>query len=171
MVTEDFNRTLEIWIKDLESVNFVQLCTKPSCNSWSLGQVYMHLIEATYYYLEQVKICVSYEAHVLEEMSADAKIMFHNNAFPDEIIEGPPSNAATHQPTSKEKLISDLLKLKEDMNQVTRLISSSSCKGKTKHSGLNYFTAREWLQFAEMHFRHHVKQKERIDAFLKSNLS
>ena len=27
--------------------------------------------------------------------------------------------------------------------------------GKTKHPGLNYFTAKEWLQFAEMHLRHH----------------
>jgi len=171
MVIEDFNRTLEIWIKELGSVNFVQLCTKLSSNSWSLGQVSMHRFESTYFYLDQVRRCVSSDDHVQEEMLREAKIMFHNNVFPDEQIEGPPSNDATPQPNSKEELISDLSKLKEEINQVARLISSSSCKGKTKHPWLNYFTAREWLQFAEMHFRHHVKQKEGIDAFLKSNLS
>jgi DinB superfamily len=171
MIVKDFNRTLDSWINGLQSINFVQLCTKPSSNSWSLGQVSMHLLESTYYYLDQARACASSDDHVQEEMSPEAKIMFRNNAFPDEIIEGPPSNAATPQPTNKEELLSDLLKLKTEINQVAQLISSSSCKGKEKHPGLNYFDAREWLQFAEMHFRHHVKQKERINEFLKSNLS
>lgn len=171
MVIEEFNRTLDSWINGLESINFVQLCAKPSPNGWSLGQLSMHLLESTHYYLDQARRCASSDDHVQEEMTPEAKIMFRNNAFPDEIIEGPPSNAATRQPTSREELIIDLFKLKEDINQVARLISSSSFKGKTKHPGLNSFNAREWLQFAEMHFRHHVKQKERIDAFLNSNLS
>jgi hypothetical protein len=41
--------------------------------------------------------------------------------------------------------------------------------GKTKYPGLNYFTAKEWLQFAGIHLRHHLKQKKRIDDFLKNN--
>jgi hypothetical protein len=39
--------------------------------------------------------------------------------------------------------------------------------GKTKHPGSNYFTAKEWLQFAEIHLRHHLKQKKRIDDFFE----
>jgi DinB superfamily len=171
MVNQDFIRVLEIWIKELEAFNFDQLCAKPSSHSWSLGQVSMHLLESTQYYLDQAMRCALSDDYVQEEMSSEAKIMFSNNAFPDEIIEGPPSNEATKQPTSKLELIRDLLKLKEEVNQVSRLISSSSRKGKTKHPGLNYFSSKEWFQFADMHFRHHLKQKERIEAFLKSNLS
>jgi len=169
MVIEDFNQVLDSYVKELERYTFIQICTKPFPTSWSLGQVSMHLLEATHYYLDQARRCASSDDQAHEEMSPEAKIMFQNNAFPDEVMKGPPSNAATPQPTSKEKLLSDLLKLKEEMNQVTRLISSSSCKGKTKHPGLNYFNANEWLQFAQMHFCHHEKQKERIDVFLKSN--
>lgn len=53
------------------------------------------------------------------------------------------------------------------MNNVEMLISKSPFKGKTKHPGLDYFSAIEWLQFAEMHLRHHLRQKKRIDHFLK----
>ncbi|HEV9036934.1 MAG TPA: hypothetical protein VGQ51_09945 [Puia sp.] len=38
--------------------------------------------------------------------------------------------------------------------------------GKTRHPGLHYFNSLEWLQFAEMHMRHHFRQKKRIDACL-----
>jgi len=51
------------------------------------------------------------------------------------------------------------------MKQAALLISKSNHKGKTKHPGLNYFSADEWFRFAEMHFRHHERQKKRIDDF------
>jgi hypothetical protein len=38
--------------------------------------------------------------------------------------------------------------------------------GKTRHPGLLYFSALEWLRFAEMHMRHHFRQKKRIDEAL-----
>jgi len=64
-------------------------------------------------------------------------------------------------------LKSSLLNVKAEMNRAAILISKSSFKGKTKHPGLHYFSATEWLQFAEMHFRHHLRQKKRIEDFLK----
>jgi len=54
-----------------------------------------------------------------------------------------------------------------EMEQAAELISSNQPKGKSKHPGLGYFSAEEWLQFAEMHFRHHLTQKKLIDNYLK----
>ena len=161
-----FNYTLHSWIEEVERSNFARLCAKPSPAGWSLGQVSMHLIEATTFYLEQAEICLSSDNNGFEQMSPEAEVMFSNNAFPDELIEGPPSNADTQQPQSKEALINDLLALKEKVNRVATLISVSDSNGKTKHPGLKYFNAVQWFQFAEMHFRHHLKQKERIEALL-----
>lgn len=169
MLIEDFNHTIDIWIKELEPYDFIQLYTKPSPKSWSLGQVYMHLIDETNYYIEQIKICVSTNDNVIEEASPDAKTMFLNNDFPDEVIEGAPTNLYIPQPQNKEQLMTCLMKLKDEMNNVQILISKSLFKGKTKHPGLNYFNASEWFQFGEMHFRHHLRQKKRIDDFLKIN--
>ena len=167
MITADFDRTLDNWIQGLEQYDFNQLCVKASPSSWSIGQVFMHLIENTNYYIEQIRICVSTNDHENEEASPHGRNMFYNNEFPDEILEGPSENSRTPQPESKEDLMRSLLKLREEMKVIEGLLSQSTYRGKTKHPGLNYFNAKEWLQFADMHFRHHLRQKKRIDAFLK----
>jgi hypothetical protein len=51
--------------------------------------------------------------------------------------------------------------LKQDINDFAAALASNNFKGKIKHPGFDYFSASEWLQFAEMHMRHHLKQKER----------
>ncbi|MDP4261775.1 MAG: DinB family protein [Bacteroidota bacterium] len=167
MLIEDFNQTLDTWIKELEKYSFTQLSVKPSPTSWSIGQVYMHLIGATSYFIKQMQICASTNDHAEEETSVNAKAMFLNNAFPDAILEGPPSNADTPPPVSKEQLTEGLNHLKDEINKTAALVSKSQYKGKTKHFGLGYFNANEWMQFAEMHLRHHLRQKKRVDDYIK----
>ncbi|MEO6454494.1 MAG: DinB family protein, partial [Ginsengibacter sp.] len=91
MLIEDFNHTIDVWIKELEQYDLTQLCAKPSPNNWSLGQLYMHLIDDTNYYFEQIKICLFTNDNVSEQVSPAAKTMFLNNSFPDELIEGAPA--------------------------------------------------------------------------------
>jgi hypothetical protein len=168
MLINDFNHAIDIWIEALNQYSFVQLYTKPSPESWSMGQVYKHLIENTLYYAEQIRICLSSNDNEVQEASAAAKILFQNNDFPDQLIEGPPANQDTPQPRSKEELIHALHALKDEMNHLYPQIEKTNFKGKTKHPGLLYFNAGEWFQFAAMHFRHHLRQKKRIDEFLKN---
>jgi DinB superfamily len=169
MPIEILNRTLDFFVNELSKYTFPQLLAKPSPDHWSLGQMYTHLIDDAGFYVEQIKICAETNDHADEEMSANAKEMFRNNAFPDEKIEGSPSNAFIPQPKSKEKLMIALLHLKKELNDAAVLISATPVKGKSKHPGLNYFSAEEWLQFADMHFRHHLRQKKRLDDFLTAS--
>lgn len=167
MLIDDFNHIVDYWIIELNRYTFEQVCTKPSAESWSLGQLYMHLLENTDFYIDQMSICISNNNDSNKEATEEAKNMFHNNDFPDQLIEGPPENASTPQPTSAGQLHTDMISLKKKMNEVASLMAKSSFKGKTKHPGLHYFGAKDWLQFAEMHFRHHLRQKARIDIFLQ----
>lgn len=164
-----FNQTIDTWIKELEQYNLTQLLAKPSATHWSMGQLYMHLIQSTRYFIKQIQISASSNDNTNEEAFAAAKTMFSNNDFPDALLEGPPTNAATPQPASKEQLVTELTNLKEEIKNAEALIAKSQFNGKTKHFGLGYFTAGEWLQFAEMHFRHHLRQKKRLDNFLKES--
>src|SRR5215211_4020516 len=118
MMSENFQNTIHFWIDELERYDFDQLCAKPAPNSWSLGQVYMHLIENTIWFMGQVKTCISANENAIRDSSPAAKIMFLNNSFPDEILEGPPENASTPQPENKEQLMSELLNLKDEINHV-----------------------------------------------------
>ena len=165
MLIERFNYTIDIWINTIQQYSFKQLCMQPDANNWSIGQVCMHLINDTNWFIEQIEMCVSENNNADEIMLPFAQTMFLNNSFPDERLSNP-ANVNMPQPQSKKILLQLFINLKKDMNKVAAQIKSSKAKGKTKHPGFNYFNADEWLQFSEMHLRHHLKQKKRIDAFL-----
>jgi len=166
MLINDFNRTIDIWIHSIQQYNFEQLCTQPDANSWSVGQVCMHLANDTNWFIEQIKICVSNNENTDKTMLPFAQTMFLCNSFPDERLTNP-ANVNMPQPASKEALLQLFINLKKDMNDAAMQIAISKSTGKTKHPGLHYFNANEWLQFSEMHLRHHLKQKERIEILLK----
>ncbi|HMG68427.1 MAG TPA: DinB family protein [Chitinophagaceae bacterium] len=164
---EEFKLTIDFWISELKKYDLDQLCTRPSAESWSLGQLYIHLINDTTFFIEQVKTCVSTNDNESENALPFAKKIFLENEFPNEVIIGAPSNALIPQPENKEQLIEGLVNLKKEIIKAENLISRSKFKGKTKHPGLDYFSAMEWLRFGELHFHHHLRQKKRIDMFLK----
>ena len=154
------------WHKTFDERSFEDLLLKPSPTSWSLGQLGMHLVESSRWHLKQVEICLNSDDHADGEMTSNGKAMFAQGAFPDQLIEGPPSNAVTPQPQSKEALLQLLADLQRDLEAIGKKIAVSTSRGKTKHPSLHYFNAREWFQFIDMHLRHHLRQRSRIEAFL-----
>ena len=165
MFITDFNQTIDTWIMAIRQYSYKQLCTHPNENSWSIGQVCMHLLSDTNWFIEQIKICVANNDNTDKTMEPFAQSLFNANSFPDKKLTNP-ANVNIPQPQSKETLLQLFIQLKKDMNDVSFQIVNSNWKGKTKHPGFNYFNANEWLQFAEMHLRHHLKQKIRIEKFL-----
>jgi len=129
----------------------------------------MHLVQATGYFIRQIRACTTSNDNQEAEAYPEARSMFANNDLPDTLLDGPPSNATTPQPISKEQLIDDLKKIKDEIKNAELQIAQTPFKGKVKHFALGYFTAYEWLQFTEMHFRHHLRQKRRLDDFLNAN--
>jgi len=57
-----FNQTIDDWISELESYRLEKLLLKPTPESWSLGQLYIHLIDQTKYYFEQIEDCLDQNA-------------------------------------------------------------------------------------------------------------
>ncbi|MEX6686812.1 DinB family protein [Danxiaibacter flavus] len=163
----DFNNTIDAWIAELGTFDFEKLITKPDAESWSLGQVYMHLINETDYYIEQIEASTNNNANLSQEMTDIGKSMFRSNAFPEVKIKGDPASTdKIQQPQSKTGLHDDMLALKQRMNRAAQSLVNTTATGKTQHPGLGYFSGPEWLQFADMHLRHHLRQKERIKNFL-----
>ncbi len=170
MIINDFNASIDRWIGELEPKTFDQICAKPNPRSWSLGQTSMHLVETTHYFLQQAVVCAATNDSETEQKSATAANRFENNAFPNGVFAGPPSNDFTPQPESKEQLLQSLHTLKVYISTADGLISSSAYRGKTPHPTFGYFNASEWLHYAEMHFRHHFRQASRIKEFLKDKV-
>jgi hypothetical protein len=161
-VLQQFNHTIGHFIKALDNYTLEQICRQPQPGRWSLGQMYRHIIDDTAWFVQQMKACLATTHHINESMHEDAQAMFAANAFPDILIEGPATNTYIPQPPSKDELLQELLTIQNEVNS----LDFSAPSGKTLHPGLLYFNATEWLQFAEMHIRHHFRQKQRIDNYL-----
>ncbi|SDL74188.1 DinB family protein [Siphonobacter aquaeclarae] len=164
---QQFNETIGQWIGFLDHYTLAQLQYRPSEEAWSLGQVYVHLIEDTEYFVEQIITAMgSGTEHATEPMHPEAKRFFAANAFPDLKIENPYNRLDLPQPASTEELRVRLVRIRDRVNGLTEEPAFSTSVGKTAHPGLRYFSAQEWLQFAEMHLRHHLRQKDRISGML-----
>lgn len=161
-----FNETIQKWIDFLDEYTLEMLCKKPNNNSWSLGQVYTHIMDDTTWFVEQMAAAMQTQADSEKEMHENARQMLQNNRFPDMMIEGPATGIYIKQPENKDEVRHKLLAIKTHVNDLYASFDPSKAIGKTRHPGLLYFNALDWLQFAEMHLRHHFRQKKRIDEAL-----
>jgi len=160
---DEFNVTIGTWITFLDQYTLAMLCQQPRPGSWSLGQVYRHITDDTKWYVEQMEQALATDSNSEKDMHEDAKAIFANNGFPDQMIEGPATNTFIPQPQSKEEIKEEMLSIKETVNKLFSTPTAVQAKGKTQHPGLLFFSAEEWLRFAEIHMRHHFRQKKRID--------
>lgn len=155
------------WIDALAQYDLDDLQKQPEPGVWSMGQLYVHLIQSSRFFLDQVKFCNSNNDNADRQHAPGAIAIFTRNELPDMRIEGPPSNKTTPQPTDKERLVRSLTTLRDEFEAAHINTADSPFKGKTLHPGLQYFDAEEWLKFTDIHLRHHLRQKQRIDEFLQ----
>jgi hypothetical protein len=165
---KQWNTTIGQWTDWLNDYSLEQLRQQPGPGAWSLGQVYTHILTDTEWFVGQMKAALATRENRDKEMHDDAKRMFRRNGFPDVPIQGPATNTYIPQPQSREELQRRLLAIKTEVNELFTADERWREGGKTRHPGLLFFSAGEWLQFAEMHMRHHFRQKQRIDEALRT---
>jgi len=163
---EDFNQTMNAWIDKLENYSIGDLAFREGPEKWSLGQLYMHLITETDFYIAQVNTCTACDDNAAETIGDSGKELLLANTFPDADLTGPPSNDLLPQPESKQDLALSLMNSKAAMNAAFIMVQQSPFAGKTRHPGLGYMCAAEWLQFANLHLRHHFRQQQKIERAL-----
>lgn len=162
--------TIDQWISVLHRYGLDVLIRKPSPESWSFGQIAEHIVAESAFYIEQIEYCLHSNENSLMLMSAEARILFDQHSFPDIRIKRDSSLSQSYpQPLSKSVVVEKMRKLKDRLNHLLTEIELSKCSGKTRHPGLGYFNAGQWLEFTEMHMRHHLRQKERIETNLGLN--
>lgn len=163
-----FNQTIRVWIEAIDDYSLDQLRQQPREGTWSLGQVYRHILDDTEWFVGQMKAALETSENAQEEMHADARRMFLNGGFPDLQIRGPATDVYIPQPENKDELRQRLVAIQVEVSDLFAAPETADAGGKTRHPGLLFFSAGEWLQFAEMHMRHHLRQKARIDEALRT---
>lgn len=167
-IQADFDQSHAIWLKALYRYRDPELSAALEPEGWTIGQVYNHLITSTQrYHIKQVELCLANQSDQEQGKTEQGEAVFAANAFPPMRIHIPPSPQYTpEQPTGRAVLIAELEEIGMLMGMIIHQVKQAPTSGKMKHFTLGYLDASEWLQLIAMHWRHHLRQKARLDGLL-----
>lgn len=164
------------YIAELEALTMKDLLYTTDEVDWSLGQMYMHLIQASQnMHMFNIKQCLTGKPATISAATASTskteqgQAIFDHGGFPPIRIAVPASPQYTpKQPESKEQLVTGLMQVGEEMKQLEPQISQANIDAseitehKIAHPRFGYLDAKEWFLLIEMHFRHHLLQLARL---------
>ncbi|MED0901566.1 DinB family protein [Bacillus nitratireducens] len=161
---EKFESLAKYYLEELEKYSLEQLRTKPSAEEWSLGQMYNHLLSATYMQLDAIEKCKTETPFVANNKTDMGEKVYILGAFPDIQIKVPEHPGYTPEnPTNKEEIQERFLELITIVKNAEPTLTSIPNDCKVEHPGLGYLNAAEWFQLISMHFAHHLRQKSRLE--------
>jgi hypothetical protein len=161
----DFQKIFAYWKVALDSYTENDLKKRLNEDSWTLGQVYKHLINSTLqFHLKQVSICLASAENNKEKKNFKGFLAYNIlKGFPPIKIKVPASEFYTpKEPNNKNEIQEGFEKVTHEMLEILKAFEHNA-QGKTKHPGFNYINAVEWYKLIEMHWRHHIRQKNALD--------
>lgn len=166
-VLHSFEDTVGRYLNELTGLDMEDLHKKTDEEEWSIGQMYMHLIQsALFMHLHNIDLCLAggeTEGEVLAEKTEQGKAVFEQGSFPAIRIRVPASPQYTpHQPESKEQLIEGLRRVAERMKRSEQVLRQAPESKTALHPAFGALNASEWFQLIEMHYRHHLLQLDRL---------
>jgi hypothetical protein len=167
-VIENFKNTTNIWLDALDKYTEDEFKIKPADDAWSLGQVYQHIAKsAMFFQFARIKECLSSDEHGSEPMNERTIGIFKMGSFPPIEVKVPIEFQPTPtQPESKEEARTKIKEVITLMPEYATKIDNASHHGKAQHPALGYLNANEWFELIDMHFRHHLSQKVKIEKFI-----
>lgn len=164
---QEFEAAVERYLSELDNLEWEQLLQKTNEEEWSIGQMYLHLIQsAQFMHLQHVEQCLAEGNDTLapeDEKTEQGRSIFEQGGFPPIRIRVPASpQYIPQQPVSKAQLREGLSGVVERMRRTEPALSQASQEHKIAHPRFGALTAIEWFLLVEMHYRHHFLQLERL---------
>lgn len=172
----------KIWLDAIEDYSPERFKYKPSPRDWSIGQVYFHLLIATHqFFIPSIEKALAGKKTENGAKKLPGKLMLFFNSFPpirirlpEKIAKDAPKEFTTelHQPRTLGEVRIPIQELPKTYAKLRdRIAREYKPDRKILHPALGWLDAEEWFRLNEMHWRHHLRQKKRIDeALRKTNL-
>lgn len=168
-ILQSFETTVERYVAELNLLNMDELLRKENEEEWSIGQMYMHLIQsALFMQLRNIEHCLAKNEHSVEfdaEKTELGSQVFDLGQFPPVRVKVPASPQYTPlQPESKEQLAQGLQQVVDRMRGTAAVLAleEAATGSKVLHPRLGALNAQEWFQLIEMHYKHHLLQLDRL---------
>jgi len=134
-----------------------------------MGQVYTHLILANdKFFIKNAELCLNKEGEIKKGgKNKWGRLLFFLGGFPPMKFKMPGSVTVEPRPPENiEYIRNKLTNAISKVNELSSRIVEYNPAIKIKHPAFGYLNAKEWFRMNEMHFRHHLRQKKRLETFL-----
>lgn len=169
-VLRSFELTVERYLAELTKLNMDKIHRKLNEEDWSIGQMYVHLIQSAFMHLHNVEQCLAGSESTFnptKEKTEQGKIVFKLEQFPAVRIKVPASPNYTPQPPeSMEHLVEGLHSVVERMRNTESVLLQVPVSNKILHPAFGALNAQEWFMLIEMHYRHHFLQLDRLKSLV-----
>lgn len=169
--TEDgIRQVCALWRDALEQTSDDTLRAATAPGEWTLGQVYAHIVDATDgMVVPQIEKCLSVERTAAKKGKTLAGFfVFALGRIPPVRIRFQPiPGYAPKQPRDGASIRSSLDAMEARLLDLVARASSAPRDRRARHPLLGMLNAGEWLQFAQMHLHHHLRQRRRLEQLLK----
>ena len=170
-----FNRKANEWLVDLKMMEEEAIQIKPTEKSWSISEVYDHVMRVGRSYQipnfkKSVTECAKRKKRKNKYGIAIFNLGFRKSVhmkmeeFPKPLVE-----AFTPVKRDKNYLISDFLTFIKEVNDLQEILEKSTKENKHYHPMFGDINTKEWFSLIELHIWQHDKQREKIKIYLETN--
>lgn len=159
----DSSTIIEQYMLNLDRYSMKQLRFKCNENVWSVGQMYIHVIEVAEEYIRHIESCTKATHEEPEGKTEDGTKAFAEKEWPNIRVklEQPPN--ATRNPESKDEIKAGLEQVLEKLAYWASCVNEANPACKVRHGWFGWLNARDWFEMVGMHSRHHLRQKAILD--------
>ena len=161
----------KIYFEALSKYSEKDFFYKSDINTWSLSQMYEHICSSSkFFFLANTKRCLQ-KRNGQEGgfMNAKGEGLFKNGGFPSDLKVKVPEKVASVL-IGKEAIYysSEIKEIIVSAIDFESLLDEDEGSYKIEHPVFGLLNAEEWFKNLEMHSRHHLKQKEELEALAKN---
>lgn len=170
-----FNKKINEWLVDLERMDENKIFINPSEKSWSMAEVYDHVMKvARTYQIPNLRKSTTAAAKRKKRKNLTGLAIFNlgirkNVRMRMESFPQPLVAAFTPEKRSKTDLIKDFNLFILEVNDLEEILNKSTKKNKNYHPMFGDISTKEWFALIELHIWQHDKQKKGILKFLEKS--
>jgi hypothetical protein len=157
-------KLIKTYKKELQDYSLEQLRYKSEEAVWSIGQMYDHLILVAHEYLDNVETCSTLSDEQPLGKTEFGQHLYKIGGFPPIKIKLPDElNTPPNNSEGKDDLISRLDEVILRLSEWKSKVDNINPNYRVEHGGFGWLNAREWYDLVDMHFRHHLRQKDELE--------
>jgi hypothetical protein len=165
-ISQQSAQHLQHYLESLSAYQNSSFLQKTDAETWSLGELYEHLLVSSTYFLRQAEGCLREEKGSFEgEKTLQGEQMFALGGFPPIKIKVPEKYKSATELSVQDidyyqKRFQELL---DYLPKVQKAIEGNPSSYKRQHAIFGMLTATEWIWCLETHLRHHLRQQKELE--------